>query len=71
MMEWIETPQSSNIARFAYEAPSQVLTVEFKTGGTYNYFDIPDVIFEQMTTASSKGQFLAQQIKGRFRYARA
>lgn len=70
-MEWIETPQSSNIARFAYEAPSQVLTVEFKTGGTYNYFDIPDVIFEQMTTASSKGQFLAQQIKGRFRYARA
>jgi len=70
-MEWIETPQSSNIARFAYEAPSQVLTVEFKTGGTYNYFDIPDVIFEQMTAASSKGQFLAQQIKGRFRYARA
>lgn len=70
-MEWIETPQSSNIARFAYEAPSQVLTVEFKTGGTYNYFDIPDVIFEQMTVASSKGQFLAQQIKGRFRYARA
>lgn len=70
-MEWIETPQSSNIARFAYEAPSQVLTVEFKTGGTYNYFDIPDVIFEQMTVASSKGQFLAQQIKGHFRYARA
>jgi len=70
-MEWIETPQSSNIARFAYEAPSQVLTVEFKTGGTYNYFDIPDVIFEQMMAASSKGQFLAQQIKGRFRYARA
>lgn len=70
-MEWIETPQSSNIARFAYEAPSQVLTVEFKTGGTYNYFDIPAVIFEQMMAASSKGQFLAQQIKGRFRYARA
>ena len=70
-MEWIETPQSSNIARFAYDAPSQVLTVEFKTGGTYNYFDIPDVIFEKMTAASSKGQFLAQQIKGRFRYARA
>lgn len=70
-MEWIETPQSSNIARFAYDAPSQVLAVEFKTGGTYNYFDIPDVIFEQMTAASSKGQFLAQQIKGRFRYARA
>lgn len=70
-MEWIETPQSSNIARFAYDASTQVLTVEFKTGGTYNYFDIPEVIFEQMTSASSKGQFLAQQIKGRYRYARA
>lgn len=70
-MEWIETLQSSNIARFAYDAPTQVLTVEFKTGGTYNYFDIPEVIFEQMNAASSKGQFLAQQIKGNYRYARA
>lgn len=70
-MEWIGSPESSNIARFGYDEPTQVLAVEFKAGGTYNYFDIPETIFEQMKAASSKGQFLAQQIKGSYRYARA
>ena len=70
-MDWIDTPESSNISRFAYSLESLVLTVEFKNGGTYNYFDVPEIIFEQMKSASSKGQFLAQQIKGGYRYARA
>lgn len=70
-MEWIETPESSNIVRFAYDAQTQILAVEFKNGGTYNYFDISEAVFEQMKTAPSKGQFLAQQIKGKYRYARA
>jgi len=69
-MEWIETPESSNILRFGYEADSQVLCVEFKSGGTYQYYDVPEGVFEQMKAAQSKGQFLARGIKGRYRYAR-
>lgn len=68
-MEWVETPESSNIARFGYE--NQILTVEFLNGGTYNYYDVPEMVFEQMKVAPSKGQFLAQSIKGVYRYARA
>ena len=70
-MEWIDTPESSNIVRFAYDGQAQVLAVEFKAGSTYNYYDIPERIFDQMKAASSKGQFLAQQVKGHYRYARA
>ncbi len=70
-MNWIEATGSSNIARFAYDSTSRVLTVEFLKGGTYNYFDVPDTVFEQMKEAPSKGQFLAQSIKGAYRYARA
>lgn len=70
-MEWIDTPESSNIVRFAYDSQSNVLTVEFKAGGTYNYYDIPETVFDQMKVAQSKGHFLAQQVKGRYRYARA
>ena len=70
-MNWIETPESSNIARFDYDTDSSVLIVEFLKGGTYNYYDVPVVIFEQMRAAPSKGQFLAQNIKGVYRYARA
>lgn len=69
-MSWIETPQSSNLARYRYDARTHVLTVEFKNGGTYNYYDVPQRTYEQMNAASSKGQFLAQNIKGVYRYAR-
>ena len=70
-MNWIESPESSSITRFSYEDVNQVLLVEFKNGSTYQYFDVPQGVFEQMKAAPSKGQFLAQNIKGAYRYARA
>lgn len=70
-MDWIDTPGSSNIARFAYDEASNVLKVEFKNGGQYDYFDVPHHVFEGMRNAASTGQYLAQQIKGSYRYARA
>ena len=36
----------------------------------YNYYDVPEVLFENMRTAPSKGRFHAQNIKNVFRYAR-
>jgi hypothetical protein len=70
-MNWLESPESSNIARYGYDDANQVLHVEFKNGSVYQYFDVPQSVFEQMKTAPSKGQFLAQSIKGTYRYARA
>ncbi|EGQ60659.1 hypothetical protein GGI1_01808 [Acidithiobacillus sp. GGI-221] len=70
-MDWIDTPESSNIARFAYDKQNQVLRVEFKNGGQYDYFDVPENVFEGMRNAPSRGQYLAQQVKGIYRYARA
>jgi hypothetical protein len=69
-MDWIEA-DSSNIARFAYDEANNVLKVEFKNGGIYDYFDVPQPVFNGMRNAPSKGQYLAQQIKGYYRYARA
>jgi hypothetical protein len=69
-MSWIATPDSSNLAGFDYSKERHVLTVEFKNGGRYNYYDVPDVVFEQMKAAPSKGQFLAQNIKNIYRYAK-
>ena len=69
-MSWIETPQSSNIARYRYDEKAHILTVEFTNGGTYNYFDVPQRTYEMMNAAASKGQYHAQNIKGVYRYAR-
>lgn len=67
-MEWISGFESSNVSKIAYEDGS--LYVEFHHGGTYQYFDVPQHIFDEFSSAASKGQFLAHQIKGHFRYSR-
>lgn len=69
-MDWINTPESSNIARFSYDDASRILKVEFTNGSVYDYFDVPSHVFDGMRNAPSKGQYLAQQIKGNYRYAR-
>lgn len=68
-MKWVETPDSSSIARFCYDRTSQLLVVEFKNGRTYNYYEVPGSVFGQMVAASSKGQFFLKNIDGQYRYA--
>lgn len=70
MIDALDTPESSTIVRLEYDDESLILRVEFKAG-SYNYFDIPPHLYEAMKGASSKGQFLAQNIKGVYRYSRA
>jgi len=69
-MTWVDTPESGTISRLGYDEDSRILTVEYKHGGIYNYFEVPQHVFDQMTASGSKGQFLTQQIKGVYRYAR-
>ncbi|HDS1201893.1 TPA: KTSC domain-containing protein [Shewanella algae] len=70
MIDWFESPESSTIVRVGYDDESSILIVEFKTTGTYNYFDVPHHIFERMRNAPSRGSFLAQEVKNTYRYAR-
>lgn len=69
-MNWVETPDSSNIARFRYNSEAGTLEIEFQKGGVYQYFDVPESVSEQLGLASSKGQYFATNIKGVYRYAR-
>lgn len=69
-MDWINTPESSTILQFGYVEQDLILKVEFKNGTVYDYYDVPENVFFQMKNAASKGQYLAQQIKGTYRYAR-
>ena len=70
MSEWISTPQSSNVAGFCYDDSTQVLTVEVNSGTRYDYYDVPNHIYEGMKTAESIGKYLNSEIKGHYRYAR-
>ena len=44
--------------------------MEFQGGRVYQYFDVPESVFQEFLSASSKGKFFHANIKGSFRYAR-
>lgn len=61
---------SSNIASIGYDADSQTLEIEFLNGGVYQYFDVPQHVHQELMNASSHGQYLAQNIKGVYRFSK-
>lgn len=62
---------SSNIASIGYDSISQTLEVEFLNGSIYQYYDVPEALYEGLMSADSHGKFLAEYIKkGGYRYER-
>lgn len=61
---------SSNIGAIGYDVDSQTLEIEFLNGGVYQYFDVPKHVYDDLMGASSHGQYLAQNIKGHYRYSK-
>lgn len=62
--------ESSTIRTIGYNPETQVLEVEFNKGGVYQYLEVPPPQHEALMGATSKGQYLAQNIKGRYQYIR-
>jgi energy-coupling factor transporter ATP-binding protein EcfA2 len=71
-MSWEEYSafDSSNISLLRYNSESSMLEVSFHHGGIYQYFDVPQSVWEDFKSADSKGKFLHSNIKGRYRYSR-
>lgn len=65
-MEWIKTPESSNVKQFTYSTNSKTLTVEFNNGSVYSYSTVPINIFNEMKEAKSVGSFLSREVKGKY-----
>lgn len=62
--------ESSNIASIGYDEDSNTLEIEFHNGGVYQYFDVPFQVYDDLMSAESKGIYLAQQIKGKYRFVK-
>jgi hypothetical protein len=55
--------ESSHLATVGYEIETSTLEIEFKKSGIYQYFGVPQEIYEGLMAAGSKGQYFDQQIK--------
>lgn len=59
---------STNISSIGYDATNETLEVEFHNGGIYQYFQVPEAVYLELMSASSKGSYLHHQIKSRYQY---
>lgn len=54
---------SSNLVSVGYDTVSETLEVEFKKSGVYQYYNVPEFIYEQLMQAPSLGTFFNNNIK--------
>lgn len=65
-----EMVASSTILSIGYDPAAEILEVEFKDTGVYQYYNVPQVIHEQLMTSDSKGSFLNRNIRNAFPFSR-
>lgn len=61
---------SSSIASIGYSPDSETLEVEFKNQTIYEYYNVPQVIFDQLMAAPSIGSYFSTNIRNIFANSR-
>lgn len=59
---------SSNIAEIGYDPDSATLEVLFNNESLYQYFDVPETVYEEFLAADSKGKYFNANIRNSYRY---
>jgi hypothetical protein len=57
---------SSNIREVGYDAGGEELWVEFVSGATYVYAQVPQLVFDEFVDADSKGSYLNREIRNAY-----
>lgn len=63
-----EPVHSSAIASLGYDARQAILEVEFRSGRTYRYFEVPEFLYQGFVLAASKGDYFRRRINDRYRF---
>jgi hypothetical protein len=59
---------SSVISSIRYDRPTRSLFITFVSGLVYRYLSVPERVYKEIKTASSKGAYLNHFIKGKFQF---
>lgn len=60
--------KSSNLKKTTYDVESKDLIVEFNTGVSYQYSDVPHSTYTQFRKSESQGKFFSTEISKKFKY---
>ena len=61
---------STNLATIGYDTKTQTLEVEFHGGRVYQYYGVPENMFDEVMRAASAGKFFNIYIKDKYPYSR-
>ncbi|WLO85518.1 KTSC domain-containing protein [Pantoea agglomerans] len=57
---------SSNLASVGYDADTLTLEVEFLNGTVYQYYDVPEGVFEELLNAGSVGSYFSHNVRNNY-----
>lgn len=60
--------RSSNVLSIGYDLSTNTLEICYRSGGTYQYLNVPSSVYNNLMNAYSKGGYLADFIKPFYRY---
>lgn len=58
---------SSNLASIGYDSNSNILEIEFNSGGIYEYYNVPESEYRNLMNADSHGKYFAANIRDNYR----
>lgn len=62
--------KSSQILALGYDPAAQLLEVEFKTGGVYQYLNVPEFVATELRFSDSVGSYFGANIRGAYKTLR-
>lgn len=63
-----QSVESSNLASIGYDEEKQILEIQFKHGGVYQYFEVSKNVYEELMNADSHGKYFVHNIKDDYEY---
>lgn len=61
---------SSNLRAVDYNPLNGTLTIQFHSGSMYEYYNVPQHIYDGLLSAPSKGKYHHRHIKNSYGYSR-
>ena len=59
----LQPVSSSNLKAVGYDSESKTIQIEFLSGGLYEYYNVPESIYNGLMSASSHGSYFDKYIK--------
>jgi len=62
--------ESTSLTSIGYDSRARALVIEFRSGSTYRYREVPHRVFLELVRSDSKGRYFSKKIRGKYPHER-